>query len=270
MKKIKVYILTWKDSVALNKNLESLFAGFSIIPNLTVPVSIEVNVINNHTEFSIDERFKDHVKVIHNVGQPDFATAMLARMWNLALIHGFKDLKNPDADIVITSQDDTVWKQDWITGILRIHEDFSFYAGDAGDMVCSYTPDAVRKIGLWDERFHYGFGEGDYFLRAIRWNGNSSSINDKAHGRVWNEFIQLAERPEPDAGRYSEQSRAHQFRSLSWEVWRYKWRWDILEGKWPGNIKALVDHAEIVPHHILYPYFEMDVEDLKTKGYIVP
>jgi hypothetical protein len=42
-----------------------------------------------------------------------------------------------------------------------------------------------------------------------------------------------------------------------------------LEGNWPKNVKDLADSAPFVPQHILYPYFELAVENLKEKGYIV-
>jgi hypothetical protein len=263
--RVKLYILTWKDKYALDRNLRSLFDIFQY--DLT-GFDLHVNIINNHTDFYIAPEFENQVNIIHNRATPDFATAMLGRMWNTAIIHGFKDLNNPDADVVVTVQDDTVWNYDWLFQLKKVMTNYDFYADDAGDMVCAYTPNAIKKIGLWDERFHYGFGEGDYFLRAIKYLPEKSSINDFAHGRVWKPTLHLAKRPEPKAERYEEQSRAHKFRGLSWEVWRYKWKTDALEGRWPENIQTLVDHSEMVPHHILYPYFEMDVEDLKTKGYI--
>jgi hypothetical protein len=57
---------------------------------------------------------------------------------------------------------------------------------------------------------------------------------------------------------------------LSWEVWNYKWKSYELEGKWPDNIQEMVDKIDPVAHHVLYPYFEMSVDNLKEKGYIVP
>lgn len=263
--RIKIFIVTWNDANALNSNLHTLFEGYKFLQS---GLDITVHIINNHTNFSVDPRFVEHVHVIHNRATPDFATAMLGRMWNTALIHGFKDLNNPDADIVVTAQDDTVWNIDWIPKLLEIHKKYNFYADDAGDMVCSYTADAVKTIGLWDERFHYGFGEADYYLRAIRWNKDKSSINDFAHGRTWNTSTHLAKRPEPNIGRYEEQNRSHQFRGLSWQTFMYKWRYQSLEGNWSNNIEKEVFETPMVPHHILYPYFEKNVVDLHQKGYI--
>jgi hypothetical protein len=265
--KVKVYIVTWKDKYALDRNLRSLFETFQY--DLT-GIDLHINVINNHTDFYIAPEFENQVNVIHNRATPDFATAMLSRMWNTALIHGFKDLNEPDADIVVTSQDDTIWNPNWLFCLLEIHKKYSFYADDAGDMVCSYTPDAVKKIGLWDERFHYGFGEADYFLRAICWNAEKSSINDHAHKRTWNTMpYTVARRPEPNNERYAEQSRSHNFRGHSWSVWLHKWGLMELEGNWPENVKDMADSTPFVPQHILYPYFELSVENLKEKGYIV-
>ena len=265
--KVKLFILTWKDKYALDRNLRSLFEVFNY--DLS-GIDFHINIINNHTDFYIAPEFENQVNIIHNRGTPDFATASLARMWNMALIHGFKNLNEPDADIVVTAQDDTVWNYDWLLQLVKLMKDFDFYADDAGDMVCAYTPNAVKKIGMWDERFHYGFGEGDYFLRAIRYLPEKSSINDYAHGRVWQPTLHLAKRPEPTGDRYSEQDRSHRFREVSWANFLYKWRYMEMEGTWPENIEEMVLTTPVVPATILYPYFEIDVENLKEKGYIVP
>lgn len=264
--KIKIFIVTWQDENALHNNLSTLFAGFQFAQD----VDIHVNIINNHTNFKIHKSFESHVNIIHNRATPDFATAMLARMWNTALIHGFKNLNEPDCDIVVTAQDDTVWNYDWIPNLKKVMKEFTFYADDAGDLVCAYRPEAVKKIGMWDERFHYGFGEGDYFLRAIKYNADKSTINDFSHARVWNPTLHLAKRPQPDDSRYNEQSRSHQYRGLSWANFLYKWRYTEMEGRWPDNIEEMVLTTPTIPSIILYPYFEMNVENLKEKGYIVP
>lgn len=264
--KVKVFILTWQDETALNNNLRSLFYGL----NTTNHIDLQVNVINNHSRFYLEPEFRPYVNVIHNELTPDFATAHLSRMWNMALIHGFKDLDNPDCDYVVTAQDDCIWKPNWLSRLVSIHQSHSFYAGDHGDLICSYTADAVRHIGLWDERFGYGFGEGDYFLRALKYNSDYSSINDVAHGRVWKPTESICERPEPDASRYNEQNRCHEFRGLSWDTFLMKWQEYEMEGKWPQNIKQKVDEMPIANQYILYPYFELKVKDLSQKGYITP
>ena len=87
--KVKLFILTWKDKYALDRNLRSLFEVFNY--DLS-GIDFHINIINNHTDFYIAPEFENQVNIIHNRGTPDFATASLARMWNMALIHGFKNL----------------------------------------------------------------------------------------------------------------------------------------------------------------------------------
>ena len=102
-----------------------------------------INILNNHSNFVISERYVPHVNVIHNRGTPDFATAMLGRMWNMALIHGFKDLNNPDADLVVTVQDDTVWNFDWL-----YHDKFKLSETDFIRIRCIAYCVAKEKKGL--------------------------------------------------------------------------------------------------------------------------
>ena len=99
MKKFKVYIVTYKRNEILNDTLKNLFeSDFSEIQNT------EVNIINNHTEFYLDEEFIGKVKVLHNVLRPNRSNGNLAENWNQALLHGFKDLNNPDSEYVVTMQ----------------------------------------------------------------------------------------------------------------------------------------------------------------------
>ena len=83
---MKIFIVTYRRPAILNKTLDILFnkTDFSSIPNT------EVNIINNHSEFVLNEEFKDKVHVFHNNTRPDWDTGNLARNWNEALLHGFK------------------------------------------------------------------------------------------------------------------------------------------------------------------------------------
>jgi len=63
--KIKIFIVTWQDPVALDMNLHTLFEGYKLLPP---DVDIHVNIINNHSNFTLDPRFAPHVNVIHNRG----------------------------------------------------------------------------------------------------------------------------------------------------------------------------------------------------------
>ena len=164
MKNLKIYIVTYKRQGILNQTLDILF-------NQTDFVTIqdtEVNIINNHSDFFLEERFKDKVNVIHNNARPDWDTGNLARNWNQALVHGFKDLNNPDAKIVVTMQNDIVLSPNWATNLLKMHKKYTFVTGILGDNIVSYRPDAVKKIGMWDERFVTPANkEADYYIRAL-------------------------------------------------------------------------------------------------------
>jgi len=67
MKKIKIFILTYKRNDVLNRLLKNLFeeSDFKDIENS------EVNIINNHSEIDIDNKYINKVNVIHNMSRPD-------------------------------------------------------------------------------------------------------------------------------------------------------------------------------------------------------
>ena len=103
MKTIKIFIITYKRADVLNQLLDNIFTSdFKDVPDT------EVNIINNHTNFKITSKFKDKVNVIHNMCRPDWSGANLGENWNQALILGFKSLRNPDSQIVVTLQNDCV------------------------------------------------------------------------------------------------------------------------------------------------------------------
>ena len=118
MKNMKIFIVTYRRPAILNKTLDILFnkTDFSSIPNT------EVNIINNHSEFVLDEEFQNKVHVFHNNTRPDWDTGNLARNWNEALLHGFKDLNNPDTKILVTMQNDIVLDPNWATNLLKMHK----------------------------------------------------------------------------------------------------------------------------------------------------
>ena len=184
MKNMKIYIVTYRRVDILNKTLDILFnkTDFPSIPDT------EVNIINNHSEFRLEDEFIDKVNVIHNNTRTDDDTGNLARNWNEALLHGFKDLNNPDAKIVVTMQNDIVLSPNWATNLLKMHQKYNFITGQLGDNIVSYTVDAVKKIGMWDERFLTPANkEADYYIRALIYNKDKSLINDRVHGRLLNE-----------------------------------------------------------------------------------
>lgn len=281
--KIKIYILTYNDGSSLNQNLQTLYDNMGD----STGHQIEVNVINNHSSFYLDPKF-DKVNVLHNVLRPDWSTGHLARSWNQAFLLGFRSLSQPDCDLLITIQDDMVWSPDWLKGLLTIHQKYDFYTCSWGDAFCSYTPEAVKKIGMWDERFcNIGYQEGDYFLRALMYNKERSSINDTGVGRVLNP-INMNGEPYDVPPAATEPSWIHNSafianrintltgteRSLnsmhhhghSRRMFQEKWP-EISPEFWPEELIKDPPKKPACPTYILYPYFECDIYDLPGKGY---
>ena len=273
---IRMFVVTYKGRERLKSTLDSLAAT-------TDPVRLQLFIINNHSEFSIEPAHEKFVRrVYHNTLRPDFSTGHLARNWNQALINGFENLKRPACDIVITSQDDVEFMPGWLDRLLEFHERYTFLQFGAGDELCSYQSQAVRNIGIWDEHFcNIGFQEADYFLRAVMFNAQSSSINDHFHGRLHNAL----DAPEDD-GLIVRKMRAEdkvaavvantahqasmQFHSLSASVFRHKFGpdWKYLISDWHPSFRRYLPDRFYCPIYTLYPYFESDVEEPNAKGYL--
>lgn len=178
--KIKIYFVTYKEEKVLNDTLTSFYDTYKN------KIS-DVNIINNFSNLEID-KFKG-INILNNSLRPDFSTGHLSRNWNQAIIHGFKDLSNPDCDLLIHCQNDVIFMDNWVDKLLNIHLDkkYNFFATGAGDCFCSYTVDAIKDIGIWDERYcGIGYQEADYFIRAAYHSGDKVSINDFGHRRAIN------------------------------------------------------------------------------------
>lgn len=266
--KVKLYILTYNDRQHLNEGLTSLFnADLS-------KHELHVHIINNHTNFHINEEFKDKVTVLHNVLQPDFGTGHTSRNWNQGLIHGFKDLDNPDCDLVVLAQDDTIYGPDWLNLLHKIHFEmnYHFFCVGAGDMLHSYTPTAVKRVGLWDERFSaICFMEHDYFIRAAMYLGQAASVNDTGHMAGLYSFHQLpfandvAWNPVRNQTKTALGQARGKFDNPFRELFKEKW----------GNYSEFTPTSDFLHNprpsrlinYILYPYFEKGVENLNEIGY---
>jgi len=297
MKKLKIYIVTYKRSDVLNDTLEKLFkSDFSQILNT------EVNIINNHTDFKLNSQFKDKVNVLHNVLRPDWSNGNLAENWNQALINGFKDLNKPDCEYLVTMQNDTSVHPNWCSNLLKMHKKYNFIVGKFGDNLVSYTPAAVKKIGIWDENF-FGvqYKEADYWLRALIFNKEKSCINDILHGIELNntdalELDTVADRVfvKEQGFRGDETLKRRADDSEHQEIWKtrsgiYKeYAWMYFFNKWNGTwikkpeksqwVKAwpaeLINNPPDITKSkiksiIKYLYFEKDIENLKGKNYLL-
>lgn len=259
--KIKLFIVTYRNSQHLCENLLSLVDSTDIN-------RLEVYVINNHSDFCIGEQFNT-VKIIHNAVRPDFSTGHLARNWNQAIINGFKSILNPDCDILITAQDDTIWQPGFLDVLIDYHRTHSFMTFGDGDNVCSYTIDAIKRIGIWDERFcNIGYQELDYFIRAIKFDPDNVSINDWGHpGRVHRTLDnKVMLRPDRNAEKLTDHHASMAFHELSRQMFFMKWDFD------PNVCDPFDTFQRGIPGkglaYMYYPYFERHIENLQQKYHI--
>jgi len=267
--RIKHYIVTYNNEEILNGCLESLSTVFEKYTK----DEYQVYIINNHSNFKIDSKFEKYVEVIHNELRPDFSTGHLSRNWNQAILHGFKDLKNPDCDILITSQNDCYFEGDFIRNVIKWHETYSFLQQGAGDNFISYTPESIKKVGLWDERFsNIGYQEADYFLRQLLYNKDGCSINDdvhlRLHNREKNNVIKLT-----DSG-FVRGDEFHllstKYHKISESVYRNKWGDTAYNHAVNGWSYEKLKHLTPKESYTYYPYFEMNVKTLDIQNYIMP
>ena len=298
--KIKIYIVTYNNNPILNDwALKTLFNSNCMISNNKKEVNkeevnkeevnkeevnkeenkkfdeclfkydIQVNVINNHSNIRINEEYKNKINLMNNECRPDFSTGHLSRNWNQALIHGFKCLKNPDTDYVICCQNDVKFTKNWLELLMQMHEKYTFIQYGQGDSFHSYKPDAVKQIGLWDERFcNIGYQEHDYFLRALIYNFDKSSINSTNSRQFHNEMdLQILEKTKCGSKRGEKShNESRQYHKVSRVVFRHKWG-NVQPARWKKNFKWIPKKAKS-PSYVYYPYFEKHIHDLKGKGYI--
>lgn len=271
--KIKQYIVTYNNNHVLHDCLESIFNNLSDY-ELSI---LDVYVINNHSNFNINEKFKNKVNVIHNSGRPDFSTGHLARSWNQCIIHGFVDLNNPSADIVATCQNDTIFKKNYVNNLIELHKTYDFVNFGHGDNFISYSPNAIKKVGLWDERFcNIGHQETDYFIRIAKYLYNKSTYNDVGKhlpfhiNPVNNNIIEIIKSGNQRNDVNHIKSKEYHTHSLN-----------ILLKKWgiskhPVFLKStygdVLNYTQLLNNYFYYPYFEknIDIQSLRMQKYIIP
>jgi hypothetical protein len=180
--KIKAYFITYKNNVELEGTMRS-FSKSGILN-----YDHEIFIINNSVDVPVViPDVKVRYKIVDNNTRPTFSTGHLARNWNECLIDGFKNVDNPDADIVMLCQNDIRFNKNSIHKLVELHNTYSFIQDGCGDSFHSYTIEAIKKVGLWDERFcNIGCQEGDYFVRQRLFNADKCTINDKRHWREHN------------------------------------------------------------------------------------
>ena len=268
MTKIKLYVVTYKNDAILNE-----WSLASISQSNYPKKDVSVFVINNYSKpISLHPKNQNTVSFIYNNSlRPDFSHGHLSRNWNQAIINGFKDLNNPDCDIVITCQNDAVLKYNWYYIVENLIQKFDYLRFGVGDTFQIFKPEAIKKIGLFDERFcNIGFQEADYALKALLYHTEKSSINDPGvgHGSSFNsvendlipiEYMQCGY-DRKDINHINSYKYHHYSARFFFEKWmRYKTAWpekNIYEFK-----NELLDNgAPFVKTWYMYPYFEKDID----------
>ena len=261
---IRHFIVTYNNTDVLHAGLDTLKPTIEKYDKS----QYELFILNNHTNFHIDPYYDDKVKVIHNQGRPDFSTGHLTRNWNQAIIHGFEDLINPKCDIVIASQNDTAYTDDFLEQLIELHKTYDLVQFGAGDTFMSYTPNAIKKIGLWDERFcNIGYQEADYFLRAYLYLHDRTTINDIYHGRTLNQVTNRITKDIFQTGHLrGEQSHLDSIPYHTYQKQLYKYKWhsaidlDEATSLYWHNIQSFKNLYPKIDSFIYYPYFEKGVD----------
>jgi hypothetical protein len=173
IEKIVVFIVRYKEVYKLYECLDS------------IRVNIPVYIINNYGTLVLPKDKYPNVTVMDNIVRPDFSTGHLSRNWNQAIINGFKNINYPAVDKVVAIQSDVKLSHNWYDNVKNLDKKIRYLVCGRGDEFQIFTPDGIRNVGLYDERFcNIGYQESDYFLRNLIIQPNNCCIIDYAHGRV--------------------------------------------------------------------------------------
>ncbi len=205
----------------------------------------EISILNNYKNLDLPERFSSfNIKVIDNEARPDFSTGHLSRSWNQGIILGFKNLKNPDADYVILSQNDIEVSENWISRLLEYHQKYDFILFGDGDALQSMNVESVKKVGLYDERFcGIAYHESDYQIRQILLNRERCSINDigrkNTHNPIYPRSLPLVSKQALDIKQY----------------YFYKGGEDVIKWSQSGAQRSSIHHSKSYKYHSLASEF---------------
>lgn len=291
MKKVWVGIITYNNVPALTANIESLFNSDLVTSG---KYDWYIEIINNHHNFSLSDEFLNRVTVHHQTLRPEWTyTGYFTRDCNSILMRSIRDLNAPAVDHVVILQDDVMVRPDFMKKLTERHESgIEFIMSGIGDAINSFLPAAVKKIGLYDERFQTGFHEGDYILRAIQKLGMKCSISDIAHGRVWNptDSGTFYASDNGTAGRHNatrtnradsdlvicpgftddQLDNVAQRSGKTWHepLWFMKWGPHQFYN-WSDHFKheVIPTLKQKTPNFILYPEFERNIDNIFTETY---
>ena len=158
---------------------------------LLVSTTVLLNGVSNHTSAAMEmitslqrQHGPDALRMVRNEVRTRHSNGFLARDWNTALMLAFELLTQPRCDVAVLMQHDCLLRKQFFTSSWALHKTYDFVTYGRGDELHSYTPIAVQRTGLWDERFvGLGWSEGDYFMRAIVALGPRAAISDRFHLR---------------------------------------------------------------------------------------
>ena len=270
--KIKLYFVSFKNNAELQASFDTLFnSGLC-------DYDYEITVVNNAERHPIDidilseikkkTRFVTNGLRIEYTGAGAHTPGHLARDWNFCLVDGFKSIANPKADLVVACQNDLAFIKDGFHKIVEAHKKYNFFTCGPGDTLHSYTIDAVKALGLWDERFcSRVYQEGDYFTRALAFNADKTSLNDRDHRRVYNpiehddQILDLNVRPHNRRfDRSYLEKNEDVFKKINEDLYNAKWS-KVKSAFWGKEhierIKTL-KIPEQFKQPVFYPYFELE------------
>jgi hypothetical protein len=263
----RVFVVTFRAHAAATKVVEELLRS-----DLT-DFTFEISVINNWGTFAFpldNPLFAAHagnLTVINNYGRPEWSWGHLSRDWNVAALYGFKNLADPNSEVVVGVQGDASIAPQWAHAIYDEHtkNGMIFISAGRGDAFHSWTAEGVRKLGLWDEHYcDIGFQEEDMFLRAVILEPTRVRISDFAHRRTHNPFP-----VNPVAGDGDHDREGHPVEHWHSELYHAtKWpEWNAKMSGWWANTTDLSLRPRISTYYS-YPYFEWRLEGLKDRlGY---
>lgn len=257
--RLKIYAITYNDNHVLNDWLL-----YSLNQSEYDRLNTQVFIIDNHTNAKISPEYAHLATIITNHLRPNCSHGFLSRSYNQAILNGFLSLKKPDCDFVVTLQNDTVLNPYWYEYLNILIKKYEYVSQGMGDQLQVYSADAIKHIGLFDERFSgIGFQESDYFLRAKKYYGNKSSITDRMHNHMLNPTEHDLIKP-TTVGYHREKPFADP-RSDYYDTFT-----KIFVSKWKDqNFYNLKPEGPAIPAYMYYPWFEKDIVTLEAQNYVI-
>lgn len=260
----------------------------------------EVYVLNNYGVLrdGLPQKYAERgVRVLDNVRRADFSTGHLSRDWNHCLVNGFQSLATPKSEYVVCMQTDNEVAPKFASTLVALHRRYTLVNAGIGDAFTSYTAAAVRRIGIWDERYsNIGWQDFDYWFRAMSFAGDIGICFMQKDDKYAHEDYQAAGFPcELDSKNkelpkvlsvmrsgWNDHSVSHKksigFHTYGEAVFREKWPhltatkmsiWGISTAAQMRQHNG-TRRPPAIPTFRTYPYFERDLENSSAIGLSPP